>query len=742
MHRSFAAGILGLSLALSAFAGNEYVARYLPIGTSGSSAALAADVSGNLYIVSRIVQPDSVPQILVTKTDPQGNILASFNFGGDSPTDYLAPSAAAVDPQGNLVIVGSVFASNFPLVSPLMSQQDENPTGFIAKVNPQLTQIVFSTVLGPQTSLSPGQTFINAVALDPAGNIYVTGVTGSSNFPTTPGAYQTTGPPLNATNPLLQWAYAFVSEISADGSKLLYSTFYGSSSTNCVGGFYACMQLHTATVANAIAVDSTGAAVIGGYTVSNDLPTTPGTIAPQCTCAYTPPNSAQPGFLAKFAPGGQKLDWATYVVVNAPATETAANVSINTLALDSDDNVVIGGSTADGFPVTSGALETGFPGDNTAVSDLSPNTSAGLVAKIDSSGSSYLVATYLGQPVYGSPLGVTQLLLDSADNIWLTGGSAPGTLSLPASIPALGSTYSLELAANGASLLGGFTAPAGGMGQGIALTANGSATLGNTGSLALNLPNQPASFAGIMNSWGVQISGSIAPDELVSLFGAGIGPATPMGAQVAGGIVTNSLGGVQVLFNKTPAPLLYAGPNQINAIVPGNVDSQTSTTLEITTPNGTLTGPSLSVVPSEPEVFQSGLGAYLYNQQAPSGGAAVALNQDGSLNSPANPAAPGTIVAVWATGGGVNAPGGIQTDGSTLNTNEFGLLQPVSVLNGLVSGKSLDVLYARNAPGLVLGALQINFQLPSGNLFGANQLTFELQVGDAISSPFSIYVQQ
>ncbi len=744
MHNPVRAVVLCLSLALRVVAGNRVVASYLPIGTSGAAAALAEDSAGNLFVVSRVVEPTGVPQIRVTKTDSQGNILASFDFGGTALYDSYTPSAAAIDPQGNLVVAGSTNAFDFPLVSPLMSLV-LGEAGFVVKLDPQLTQILYSTVLGAQKIFpADSNTYVNAMALDPAGNIYVTGVTASEVFPTTPGAFQAAGPDENEfTQPM----FAFVSEISADGSKLLYSTYYGSDSTNCLGGFTYCLDATGVTVANAIAVDSTGAAVIAGYTVSNALPTTSGTIAPQCTCSYEPPNSFQPGFVAKFAPGGQKLDWATYVMPTPPSGEIAANISINTVAFDSGGNVIIGGNTTNGFPVTPGTLETTYPGGSPA-----SNSPAGLVAKIDSSGSSYLFATYFGQPVYGSPIGVNQLLLDSQDNIWLTGGSAPSALPLPGSIPALGSTYALELSANGAAVLGGFTAPAGGTGQGIALTANGSATLGSTGSLVLSLPNQAASLAGIMNSAGVQVSGTIAPDELVSLFGAGIGPATPMGAQVESGIVTNSLGGVQVMFNKTPAPLLYAGPNQINAVVPGELETQTSATLEIITPNGTLTGPALSVVASEPEVFQYAPVVYQYNQP-PFVGAAVALNQDGSVNSPNNPATAGTIVSVWASGGGVGACQNTITypceppvvpDGSISGVSH--LLLPVSVLygvNGLASiggSESLAVLYAGNGPGLVTGTLQINFQLPSGNCY-CDQLPFQLQVGSAISSPFSIYVQ-
>lgn len=99
MHNPVQAVVLCLLLALSAVAGDQFVARYLPIGTSGSSAALAEDSSGNLFVVSRVVGLNSVPQILVTKLDSQGNILASFDFGGTSPSESLTPSGRPLIPR-------------------------------------------------------------------------------------------------------------------------------------------------------------------------------------------------------------------------------------------------------------------------------------------------------------------------------------------------------------------------------------------------------------------------------------------------------------------------------------------------------------------------------------------------------------------------------------------------------------------------------------------------------------------
>jgi uncharacterized protein (TIGR03437 family) len=286
-------------------------------------------------------------------------------------------------------------------------------------------------------------------------------------------------------------------------------------------------------------------------------------------------------------------------------------------------------------------------------------------------------------------------------------------------------------------LLDGINAPAGAMGQAIALTSTGAPTvLGTAGSLVMNLAGQPASLVGVANAAGIQVLGEVAPYELISLYGIGIGPPNALGAQVVNGVLTDSLGGVQVLFNNVAAPLLYAGPNQINAIVPSSASGQTTATLQVVTPNGTLAGPTLSVVPAEPEVFQNG-------PPMQQGGTAVALNQDGSLNSATNPAAGESIVTIWATGAGnTNSP---DSQDGVIATDLYAPLLPVSVLNsGELNGQAgstLEVLYAGNAPGIVTGVLQVNFRLPPIESQLLNLVTCQLQVGAAVSSRFAIYMK-
>jgi len=215
--------------------------------------------------------------------------------------------------------------------------------------------------------------------LDSAGNIYVTGSTGDPNFPVTPGAFQTAGPP---ANPFCSPIYAFATEISSNGASLVYSTFFGSPSTNCTAGS-SCIPAVGETSGSAIAVDSTGAVVIGGNTIANQLPVTPGALGQQCDCLYRP-QFIQSGFLAKFAPGGKQLDWATCIPLTQTDGESEYTISIGSVAIDTQGNVVFIGEGSAGLFVTSGALQTSYPAANTAA-----DYGAGYVAKVNASASSY-----------------------------------------------------------------------------------------------------------------------------------------------------------------------------------------------------------------------------------------------------------------------------------------------------------------------------------------------------------------
>jgi len=711
---SFLFIIQGIGLA----AQSQFVARYLPVGNAGTARLLASDNEGNFFAVATVQEISGRPQIRAMKTDSQGNVTASFDFGGSV---FDVPSGAAIDPDGNLVIVGTAYSPDFPFAPPAISNTSfPFQISFIMKLDSQLTRILFSIPLGG----THGGTSANAVAVDGMGNIYVTGSTHDPDFPVTSGAFQTNPPGYSA----------FVTELAGSGNGVVYSTYFGSNSTICSGGS-ACVGVSGTTKATAIAVDADGAVRIAGITTANQVPVhNPGNFGLACECDY----NTFTGFLATFAPGGAQLEWAAYLPLMAAPSESVA--SITTAALDASGDVLISGTTADGFPVSTGALQPSYP-EGAAFTAF---PSAGFIAKFSSSG--LVFSTYFGGNIDSSQVkgvmnGVTALALDAQGNIWVTGGSVLGALPFPVSVPLLGPTYVAELSADGTTLLSGITAPGGAAGQSIVVSPTGTvASLGSSGSILLNLASDPAAFLGIGNSAATVVSGEVAPAELVSLFGVGIGPANALAGQVVNGAYTNSLAGVQVFFGSTVAPLLYAGPNQINAIVPSDVLGQNSITLKIVTPQGPVIVPSIAITPSQPEVFLSPPST---QNLTASNSLAKALNQDGTVNSASAPAAAGSVMTIWATGAGTSLCNG--PDGSIAGTTLYMIGPSVSVLasQNLASTifDSLEVLYAGSAPGLATSVFQVNFRLPQEVVPGPDLVMCELQVGSSVSDPFFVYVQ-
>ena len=204
-------------------------------------------------------------------------------------------------------------------------------------------------------------------------------------------------------------------------------------------------------------------------------------------------------------------------------------------------------------------------------------------------------------------------------------------------------------------------------------------------------------------------SGGIAPGELVTLTGFGIGPDVGVAYQPgAQGYVPTQLAGVQVLFDGAPVPVLYAQSRQINAIAPVGfaVDRTTHVTV---TYNNQQFGPAMAEATfGSPGIFRLQIG-----QSAQ----AAAINQDGTINGPTNPAARGSVVTVWGTGYGQTNPpcptGGLNVpDAEPLSPGISALIYNV-VPNPLgVRIVPAPVQYAGSAPSLVCGVVQINFQVP------------------------------
>jgi uncharacterized protein (TIGR03437 family) len=229
----------------------------------------------------------------------------------------------------------------------------------------------------------------------------------------------------------------------------------------------------------------------------------------------------------------------------------------------------------------------------------------------------------------------------------------------------------------------------------------------------LNVATPLPNIAAVTNA-ASYATGTVSPGEMVTLFGASIGPATPAYATIdpSTGKLATTIGGVQVLFNGTPAPMIYASATQISAVVPYEMASVANPSVSVNYSNQTSNAYPLTAAATAPGLF---------TQNSSGSGLGCILNQDYSVNGPNNPAAKGTIVMLYLTGEGQTNPpsvtGVITT--ATLPPPQVtpAPARPVTVT---INGQPATYVYAGEAPGFVAGLMQLNVQIPSnapsGNL--------------------------
>ena len=635
------------------------------LGGSGSDQGngIAVDTNGNFYIIGSTTSGSADSDFLLRKFSPTGVQIYLADFGG-SGDDF--GNAIRVDSTGSVYVGGRTSSDDFPLANAFQPKRAGNADGFLLRVNPAGSSLVFSTYIG-----SSADDFISGIAIDNQGAVYATGTTGG-NFPSSLGSFQAsnrggldafvikldnqgngvystllgggsddegrgiavdpngvayvTGTTLSDSFPQLNTIYqnsrhggvdAFLTAVNAQGTNLIYSTFLGGALSDF--GY-------------AVALDPSNAVYVAGKTASTDFPTT-GT-------SYQKNYAGGDNdiFVAKFQPGKADVAYVTYIGSSGSDEGFA-------LAVDSTGAAYITGDTdSDRYPITNDASQIRRNGNREAI-----------LTKLNPQGNALVFSTYLGGSNNDIGYGIA---VDTAGNAYLTGITSSTDFPVTQ---------------------GAFQTQAGGGGNPDAFfvkyqfaTISGGPTV---------------TSAGIVNgaSFG---SGPVAPGSIISIFG------TNFIASAAGATsvpLPTNLGGVSALINGTPAPLFYVGPGQINAQVPYSVGPGTAT-LQINAPNGTSSTAQFQVLQAAPYLDVAD-------------GRAIAVDINNKLITPQNPARVGSTVTVYFVGvGPVNANvttgAGAPAGNSTLQNF------------ATVGGASAAVSYLGYSPGLV-GLGQANIRIPN-----------------------------
>jgi hypothetical protein len=384
-----------------------YVTKLNPSGTAlvystylagGAAFSIAVDASGNAYITGASASTSfpttsgacqttnhggSLGNAFITKLNPSGTALVySTYLGGTGDSDRSritggdVGTGIAVDPSGKASVLGFTYSKDFP-VTPGAFQTTNKAnnslsryTVFVTRLNTTGTALVYSTYLG-----GTDHDLASRIAVDASGNAYVTGDTGSDNFPTTAGAFQTTFPGFGS---------GFATKLNPTGTALIYSTYLGSGSGP--------------TRPRGIAIDGSGNAYVTGQAQSANYPTTFGSFRKSYCGGFSD------AFVTKLNPGGTGLVYSAYLCGDGNAADDAFGI-----AVDSAGNAYVTGYTdSDAFPTTADAYQTTRAGGDDT-----------FLAKINPAGSALVYSTFLGGAA--SDDGFGGIAVDKAGHAYVAG---------------------------------------------------------------------------------------------------------------------------------------------------------------------------------------------------------------------------------------------------------------------------------------------------------------------------------
>lgn len=435
--------------------------------------------------------------------DPVLTYSTYFGSGGNA-------TGVALDPAGNIYVAGATSMLGMPMVSAFQNTFGGNVDGFVLKLSPDGSRLIYATYLG-----GSGQDTLNDIAVDAAGNAYVTGQT-SADFPLVH--------PIQGT--LQGNSDAFVAKLGPQGNALIYSTYLGGNSFDGASG---------------IAVDAQGSAYISGWTASADFPA----VHPiQASNGGT--GSTEDAFVAKLNPAGTALIYATYL--GGPDSDHA-----NGIAVDAAGHAYVTGYAGAGFPVRGGLpgnsepcfvselaadggalvystyLGTGGSGTCTGIAVDTAGSAyvAGqnqamdaFVAKLNPSGSQLVYATYLGGS--GSEF-ASRVAVDSTGSAYITGTTWSGDFPVFAAVQGrISSASVLKSADGGATWTGAGSPNVGSLVRSMAIDPKNPATiyLGTQGPL-FKSTDGGGHWASVDTGAGSVVALAVDPQTTSTLYAGG-----------------------------------------------------------------------------------------------------------------------------------------------------------------------------------------------------------------------------
>jgi hypothetical protein len=336
------------------------------------------------------------PDAYVAEINSTGSALLYATYlGGATSVDVAY--ALALDPSDNVYVTGYTSSTDFPVTSgAYQTKIAAAAAGFVTKINPTGTALLYSTLLGGSSSVlgTSCEACSTIISIDSAGDAYVGGLTAEANFPTTPGAFQ------NTFKSTTKGHDAFVTELNPAGSALVFSTYLGGTGDDGVTG---------------LAVDPSGNVWLSGNTKSTDFPVTSGAFRTASAGNFD-------HYLAEFNPTGTALLYSTYI--GGAGIEFGGATKMLVIDSQNPPNVYLTGYTnSTNFPTTAGAFQTTDHGGNDGhVSKFVPSPNVGLSPSSVDFGTQLVGATSSPRTVTVTNTGNQDL---PAPTIQLSGANSP-----------------------------------------------------------------------------------------------------------------------------------------------------------------------------------------------------------------------------------------------------------------------------------------------------------------------------